>query len=185
VPDSAGTSDGTCTAVNLMNNAAKQTSVRFGRLRLSSAHGSEVLPLPIPIRAEYFLSPTGFVTNAEDNCTTLAANNIQLKNHVPAGFADSMKSANVQTGASFTKGVGSLKLSKPDPRPTARSQVALCVDLGTDTPGSGAPTCTATSANMPWLQGKWSETKYDDDPSSLATFGVYKSGPVIYMQEIH
>lgn len=187
VADTAGASNGTCTAVNLINNPAKQTVMRFGRLRLSNAHGSELLPLTIPVRTEFFRTGTGFVRNDLDSCTTLATNNIQLKNHVPTGFAASMSAANIQIGA-FTDGTGRLSLSAPVPRPAGRSNVMLCVDLGTDTPsttaGVTAPACTATSANMPWLQGKWSETLFDDDPTSLATFGVYKAGPVIHVREV-
>jgi MSHA biogenesis protein MshQ len=49
-----------------------------------------------------------------------------------------------------------------------------------------APVCvTSTAAGMPWLQGRHTETAYDDDPVSRATFGVYRSGPIIYMREIY
>ena len=38
---------------------------------------------------------------------------------------------------------------------------------------------------MPWLQGKWSGSAYDDDPGARATFGVFKSGPIVYLREIY
>lgn len=185
--DAAGTSDGTCAAVNLISKPSKTTRMRFGRLRLWNAHGSEQLGLPIPVKAEYY-SGGNFITNAADNCTGLIAGNVQLKDHAPAGFAATMNAANVQSGGTFSEGVGRLRLSKPGTIPAAKSAVTVCVDLGSDTPsvtaGVAAPACSAASpANMPWLQGRWSETNYDDDPSARATFGVVGNRPFIYMRE--
>lgn len=55
-------------------NAATTTDaqMRFGRLRLAHAHGSELRPLPLPATAQYW-DGQGFRTNSLDYCTALAA----------------------------------------------------------------------------------------------------------------
>lgn len=193
--DTAGTSNGSCTAVNVLTTASKASSMRFGRLRLSNMHGSELLPLPIPMRLEYFTGNSGWATNTLDSCTNIDAANVALQNYVPPAFSSSMPASNVsipvKSGTQkIFQGEGTIRLARPNPAPTNRSSVDVCVDLGPDTAsttaGVVAPVCSAAaSANMPWLQGRWSETKYDDDPVIRATFGVYKSGPIIYRREMY
>jgi len=46
------------------------TTVRSGRLQLSNAYGSELLPLAVPAKVQYW-SPNGWMVNAADSCTTL------------------------------------------------------------------------------------------------------------------
>lgn len=146
--------------------------VRFGRLKLANAHGSELLNLPVPVLAQYW-NGTAFVTNALDNCTALAANNIALTTP-PAGVG-------VSAGITLSNGAGSLILTKPA-TPTKIS-VDLCADLGVDPVGGSV--CSATSAAMSYLQGIWPPgTNYNNDPTARATFGVYKGGnEFIYLRE--
>jgi hypothetical protein len=144
---------------------------RYGRLKLANALGSELLNLPIPIQTQYW-NGSAFITNTADNCTALAANNVKLT-APPAGVS--------ATVGAFASGVGSLTLSPP----TAAAKVAvnLCVDLGADP--VGGTVCTATSANLPYLQGLWAPgSSYNNDPGALATFGVYKgANEFIYLRE--
>ena len=45
--------------------------IRYGRIRMGTAIGSELVNLPVPMRAEYYASSAaGFVTNAADTCST-------------------------------------------------------------------------------------------------------------------
>ncbi len=151
---------------------------RFGRLRLQNAHGSELLNLRIPMTAQYW-NGSAFVTNLNDNCTSIAAANIKLQNYQPAGFPVNMPQANVVTGGAFVNGVGSLRLNKPDP--AVKGSVDVCVDIGAD----NSTTCVATTpATRSYLQGAWTGTDYDDDPAARATFGVYKGrDEFIYLRE--
>jgi MSHA biogenesis protein MshQ len=146
---------------------------RYGRLKLSNAHGSELLKLPIPIQTQYW-NGTSFATNTADNCTTLVTNNIKLTTP-PAGVSATV-------GGAFSSGAGSLILSPPTT--AAKVAVDLCVDLGTDP--VGGTVCTATtSASLPYLQGLWTPgTSYNNDPGARATFGVYKGAKeFIYLRE--
>lgn len=146
---------------------------RYGRLKLSNAHGSELLSLPITFQTQYW-NGTSFVINTADNCTMLATNNVKLI-APPAGVSATV-------GGAFSSGVGSLTLSPPTT--AAKVAVDLCVDLGADP--VGGTVCSATaSANLPYLHGLWSPgTSYNNDPSARATFGVYKgSKEFIYLRE--
>ena len=163
--------------------AAQPTIVRFGRLKLSNAHGSDRLNLPIPMRAEYW-NGTTFVTNTADNCTAIAKSNIALLNYMGGINTTNMPSGNLSVGNAFANGIGSLKLLRPKATVSSKGSVDVCVDLGTDNP----EVCKATSANMPWLQGRWNGagTVYDDDPKSRATFGVFKNAnEFIYIREMY
>ncbi|HEU0219923.1 MAG TPA: DUF6701 domain-containing protein [Gallionella sp.] len=144
-------------------------SLRFGRLKLSNAYGSELLNLSVPIQTQYW-NGTAFVINAADNCTALVANNIKLTSPPPGVSAT--------VGGAFSSGAGSLTLTKPTP--AAKGVVALCVDL--DSGATGDTTCQAAiPAAKLYLQ---TGAAYDKDPTAQATFGVYKgSNQFIYMRE--
>ena len=146
---------------------------RYGQLKLFNAYGSDLLNLPVPIQTQYW-NGSSFVTNTADNCTALSTNNIKLTTP-PAGV-----SATVGVGT-FASGVGSLTLSPPTP--AANAAVNLCVDLGADP--VGGTVCTATTANLPYLQSLWAPgTNYNNDPGARATFGVYKgTNEFIYLRE--
>ena len=143
---------------------------RYGRLKLSNAHGSELLRLPIPLQTQYW-DGIEFVTNTADNCTSLVSANI--------GISTSLAGLTATLGGAFVSGVGSLTLSKS----SARGFATVCVDLGAD-PGVGT-TCTATSASRSYLKGLWAPgTNYDNDPEARATYGVYKgANEFIYLRE--
>jgi uncharacterized repeat protein (TIGR01451 family) len=148
-----------------------RTEARFGRLKLSNAHGSELLKLPIPIQTQYW-NVNAFVTNTADSCTTLIPDNIKLT-AVPGVAA---------VGGAFASGVGSLTLSPPST--AAKVAVDLCVDLGPD-PGGGTACVATNPASLSYLQGLWAPgTSYNNDPGARATFGVYKgANEFIYERE--
>lgn len=127
--------------------------MRFGRLRVQHAYGSERLPLPVPLRAEYYHAGSGtpgFTLNRDDSCTSVApATTIVL------GDAQAPP-ATVTAVAPVSLGSGSATLAASTPR-----QVTVTADL--------------TAALLPWLQvdDDDPDANYDDNPSGLATFGVF------------
>lgn len=156
-PTTAGACGGACTGVSIGT-----LGMRFGRLKLSNAHGSELLDLPVPMETQYW-NGSVFATNTADSCTTIQSANISLVK-TPAACT-----ASVSGNVSFSSGLGNLKLLKPGAACTAD----MTVNLG------------AAAENKTYLQGKWSGANYDKNPTGRATFGVYKGGPVIYMREIY
>ena len=145
-------------------------SMRFGRLRLENAVGSEKLNLPIPIRTEYWTG-TAFQTNTADNCTSIGAANVGLGGHFGGITPANMNNGNVTIGGTFASGVGSLTLTAPAPVPASPGAVTVTVDL--------------TAEAKSYLKGNWGVSTYTLDPSSRAAFGLYGSPPsnFIYFRE--
>lgn len=84
------------------------TTVRSGRLLLSNAYGSELLPLAVPAKVQYW-SANGWMVNAADSCTTLtvptSANN---------GLTNTLRTKTAATISSPVVGGDSrLRLSAP------------------------------------------------------------------------
>lgn len=157
---------------------AGTTQMRFGRLWLTSAYGSEKLDLPVPLEAQYRNSH-GFITNADDNCTAISTANIMLgpygTNNAP-GFSTSV--GNV---SAFASGRAAVRLNKPN----SKGSLKVCADLAATGGPDTDTACTATTrANMPYLEVKRTSANYDEDPGAQISFGVYK-GPqnVIFQRE--
>ena len=148
------------------------TQLRFGRLRLTNAFGSELLNLPIPMQAEYW-SGNYFSVNALDSCTSISSTaNISLTNYQGGINAGNLPSpGSITLGGAFTAGVGSLKLTKPTPKPTVSGSVDLTINLSAE--------------NKTYLQGAWTQRNFNQNPTARAVFGVYKGGPVIYQREVY
>lgn len=150
------------------------TQVRYGRLRLGNAFGSELLDLPLPLAAEYW-NGIGFVPNGDDSCTALASANVELANHQVNLGAGETAVAPAPT-LSFVNGVGALRLTRPGAG--NNGSVDVRIDLGAE--------------GKPYLRGRWNATDddgnpataFDDDPLARASFGVYQSGSqIIYQRE--
>ena len=86
------------------------TIMRYGRMRLSNAHGSELLQLPIKMVAQYW-NGSGYITNRDDNNTLLVAADILFSNY----------QRNLNSGETtvsgvpppFVNGAGQIILSRP------------------------------------------------------------------------
>ncbi|GGI53091.1 hypothetical protein GCM10011430_02650 [Oxalicibacterium solurbis] len=169
-PDGVRITQHNSTTVDATQVFSLPTIIRFGRLKLLNANGAPQNTLSIPMRVEYWDKTKGFITNTDDSCTTL----------LPANFKTTPGATlNI---SNISKGVGSIALNKPTT--PGKTSIDICTDLAGDTtPGT---ICAATtSAGMPWLQGAWGGPNYDDDPTARATFGVFKSGPIIYLRELY
>jgi hypothetical protein len=159
------------------------TEVRYGRLRLQNANGSQLIAMPIPISAQYW-NGSGFVTNTLDNCTVVTAANIAVGNPQPAGFTVGAPTV----GGAFSAGVGSLRL--PAPGAGTRGSVDVSVNLSATGVTAGS-SCTAgmpasTPANRTYLQGLWCTPPgtYTSDPTARATFGANRNtDKFIFQQE--
>jgi len=165
--------------------AAAGAELRYGRLRLANANGSELLPLNMRMTTQYFAAGgAGFVDNTADNCTTIANNNIGFANfklNLTAGAT----AAAMPAGA-FLSGVKNLTLTAPGANKYGSADVV--VDLGTP-----IATCTAlvplpapTSANLAYLRDlqSCSAGNYNQDPTARATFGGYGvNRNFIYLRE--
>jgi MSHA biogenesis protein MshQ len=173
------------------------TEVRFGRLRLKNALGSERLALAVPMQIEFW-NGTGFIVS-NDSCTTLSQNNIVMSNYNQnVAPATPCKTAFPGAAITFTSGVanptlaatgvgnnGSVDLRVRLSASSAAGNYCASVGAGTQTAAAVAP--------LSYLLGRWNSndddananTAYDDDPVSKANFGIYGSQPrqFIYQRE--
>ncbi len=134
---------------------------RFGRVRLANAHGSERLPLNVPVLAEYF-DGTIFRANTADNCSAFALG-------TALAFSNWQRNLNpgetTPTAATLTLagGKGAIPLSAPGAGNSGS------VDLTLDVPA--------------WLEFPWSGAAMAD-PRARASFGLYRGGTgMIYRRE--
>ena len=166
----AGIFNGTGTGISFDSGVG----MRFGRLKLANAYGSELLDLPVPMEAQYW-NGTAFAINTADNCTLIAANNITMGNYQKNLAACE---AAISISGPLSGGKSNLRLVKPGVG--NNGSVDLTVNLGAASSGQTcvAPLPTtqqpATAANQSHLQGNWSGSNYDQNPGGRATFGVYK-----------
>ena len=159
------------------------SEIRFGRLALANAHGSELLALPVPIESQFW-NGSGFARNAADACTQLAANQVVL-----SGWRRDLNACETSVSLSgrFNAGRGNLRFSAPGAGNTG--SVDLVVNLGATASGStcaGGVAAPAAGASQTWLQGAWSGGAYDQNPAARASFGLYRgSKSLIYLREMY
>lgn len=151
---------------------AASKSTRYGRVVLDNAHGSERLPLAVPLRTEYWTEISGtpaFARNLADDCTTFVAGDVVLTT-APAGLPTT-PTARPLTIAPYGDGMGAIELSAPD------------------VPGVADVRLNLSALVLPWLRGDWDGdgdwNEDDSDPTARATFGL-AAGPErrIYRREV-
>lgn len=156
---------------------ASNLAYRYGKLMLYNAHGSELLPLPVQLEAQYW-NGLAYVRNLADSCTVVPPLSVVLKNY--KGNLTACET-NLSATAGMNRGLLGLRLSAPgvasNGMPNTGS-VDMEVNLGTA--ASADKTCItplevpAISGVLPWLGAV--------DPVARATFGIYKT-PIVYMRE--
>jgi hypothetical protein len=161
--------------------------MRFGRLAIRNANGSQLVPLPVQVEAQYWSgAPTNaFITNAADSCTSIAAGNVAMSN-----FTQNLAACETAISGGGVLSAGRKTLQLAAPGSANNGSVDLTVNLGASASGN---TCTAvgagpgpltTTANLPHLQGNWTGVNYDQNPTARATFGVFKGAEeVIFIRE--
>ncbi|WP_054966212.1 DUF6701 domain-containing protein [Thiohalorhabdus denitrificans] len=155
--------------------------VRFGRLALENAHGSELTDLNVPARAEYY-DGERFVANREDDCTPISM----------SGAADAVR-LQLDDGGSWVAAEGEVGLLGGTGGTTqGTATTGLAGGYGTLTlaaPGEGSTGYVDVRADLvelPWLEvdrdGDGSFTEY---PQVRATFGRYRGDDrILYWQEV-
>jgi MSHA biogenesis protein MshQ len=128
--------------VNVVAGANQRTLVagtilRYGRLLIDNAYGSELLNLNVKVTAQYWRG-TSYATNTLDSCTPLGASAFTLTGQGGGLSAANMNAANLVAGA-MSGGVGKVVLTKPTPAPTTKGR-ALLQSVPAYLPGSGRVT---------------------------------------------
>ena len=138
------------------------TEVRFGRLVLDNVFGSELVPLSMPMKVEYF-DGSNFLLNSADNCTVI-------------------NDADLTVTSALSGGISTVTVNSP----TAVNGV-LNIDLTPPGAGNTGDILISPDLNVSldaWLQFNWDGIAGDEDPSATATFGIYEgdSKQIFYRQ---
>ena len=152
--------------------AGSPKQIRFGRLVMDNAYGSELLPLDVPLRTEYWVGSggsSGFAQNALDNCTSLPQANAVLTG---AFVASNNISVSAMIPSTLAGGRGAIRLTAPSP--SQDGQVAVTANL--------------LAFSWLWVDGD-GNNNYNElasaNPSAQASFGVFKSDARrIYQREM-
>lgn len=185
------------------------TKIRYGRLQLSNAFGSEKLPLRVPLRAEYWTG-TYWTINRADVCTEMlagASGSPSAATYVPAGhaanaagntcFGACSSATEVDTAIPGENYAGTVLLSNPTGNLTALSSTptypaqapdSTTLNAGTlsllmSAPPTAPPTATGSLqlilAAPDWLKFNGA------DPKANLSFGIYKgSNRLIFRREL-
>ncbi len=151
------------------NGTEGSTAIRSGRLVLSNAHGSEKLPLAMPLETQYWNGGV-WLTNSDDSCTDITSSLVFVKN--PAALP-------TPSGGGISQGKGTLTFTAPN----QKGSVEVCANIGSD--GNHPVSTCRNGSSHPWLQGSWDgDGQFNDNPAARATFGIYEQRrPVIYRRE--
>lgn len=159
--------------------------VRNGRLRLQNANGSELLPLPLTAVVQYYASDAlAWQPSTGDSCSTLTATNFSFD--FPVSPTNLLSACETKVTVGGSPPTPTVTLDAPGNNNTGWTDIT--VNLGTaagnQCSATGGVGPAALSANKPWLQYDW-QGAGATDPKARATFGVYRSGPVIHRREAY
>ena len=149
--------------------------VRFGRIAISSAAGSQLLPLLLRIQAQYW-NGVAFIDNPMDACTMIQATNVGLGN-----FTQNLSAGETTatiTNTTLVAGRSAVRLSAPGV--SNNGGVDVSINLGGGSNANGCPAftpTTAASAGRSYLRGRWCGSAHDRDPVARARFGIRGGNP--------
>ena len=158
--------------------------IRYGRVRVGTAVGSELVDLPVPMRAEYYASAaTGFVGNGADTCAT----NVSLAFPAYTESLNPGETCVLDLGAPGASGMGCAAAAAPPLRYGA-PPLAGDFNLRLAAPGAGNQGSVLVRATVPpWLRFDWDAGAVgDENPTGQATFGIFGGERrLIYTREIY
>lgn len=151
--------------------------MRYGRLRLANAFGSETEPVIMPARLEYYNGAT-FALNTQDSCTNPGGiATYQLDNTLEAAQTD---------GTILINGAAATTLTIP-----ITTAAAGLINLRFSPPGAGnignTDVTALISATLPWLLYEWdgAGNDFNENPFARANFGIYRGNDrIINWREI-
>lgn len=186
-PDDNGTCDGF--TVDADSGSAGQQSItgtelRFGRLVIDSAGGSELAPVSMPVRTEYWTAGSTWNTNGLDSSTALTvASEVDLTNEVgPEGTIATVDGDQLIDLADAPPGnQGQSTINTP---PVTVTLVGGTAELEFAAPGTAGQTgwlaaLPQLAAGHPYLRYDWDtdgtapDDVLDDNPRARVTFGIF------------
>ena len=170
------------TAVGLPEIATPTgVDMRYGRVALTNAHGSELQNLAMPMRVEYFAgSAQGFALNSADSCTSIAS--LVLTDLDTSDGLDTTETCvwDVDNDSGLgCPGAG------PSGTEFESSPVGGLFNLNLKASGSGNTGVLGLDVLVPpHLRYNWTGSG-DTDPTARATFGIFnKPSTIIFRREV-
>ncbi|MDP2832659.1 MAG: LamG-like jellyroll fold domain-containing protein [Pseudomonadota bacterium] len=149
--------------------------MRLGRLRLGNAVGSELLPLPVPLTAQFW-NGQGYVSNSADNCTAISSPTLTFFSQT----ADNQLAGGETTGsfnATLVAGNGNLWFTAPGAGHYGFMDVGITAPAWLKFNRDGVDQ---------GINGNPDGDLLDDDPRARATFGKRRgSDKVIIRRELY
>jgi MSHA biogenesis protein MshQ len=155
---------------NVASSATEGTAnIRSGRINLKNVYGSELLPLAVPLEAQYW-NGTSYIRNQQDSCTTVPASSIAMGN-----YRNNLTACETQLSGVGTMSAGktTATLTKPGAGNNGSVDLTLNLSSASGTTCTSSTASAATAASIPW---------FGTNPLARATFGIFKT-PIIYMRE--
>lgn len=88
------------------------TTLRYGQMKLSNAHGSEVQQLTINATIQYW-DGTSYVTSTQDSISTFATSDVLFGSVYKSIALDEVSVVSPPASVVFTNGAGSFRMAKP------------------------------------------------------------------------
>ncbi|UTZ28090.1 hypothetical protein HB761_09510 [Vibrio campbellii] len=146
-----------------------QPDIRFGRVDLDDVGGNQGKELRVPLRVEYW-DGSRFITNSDDSQTNVKGVTADQKHIWPTGVGAVPKAVTLGAGGEVASG-HSRSVTAKEAEPY-RQQTRVWLNLE----GGGN--------SLPWLKYDWDKDGYEENPSSVVTFGIHRGNDrVIYRGE--
>lgn len=157
-------------------------ALRYGRLRLQNAIGSQNRSLSLPLQAQYW-DGSVYQVNTLDSCTRLTSSHLSFGN-----YRKTMTNADatvLNSPITLSQGQALITLAKPATGHSGSYDVALALgSTATDASclsWTRSPAASA-GAGLTHLRWPWCGTAADKDPSARASFGLYGGSDAIIFQ---
>jgi hypothetical protein len=159
---------------------APATPLRYGRINLGNAHGSELLDLAMPMQAEYY-SGTSFIANTDDLCS---ASSLTIAD--PEASDTLQASDTCIWDDSITSGSANCTAAAPIGKSYKESGSLASGSFNVNLKAPGKTGALTINADVPdWLKFNW-QNAGNVNPSARATFGIFKgSDKFIYFREVY
>lgn len=166
------------------------TEIRSGRTRLENSFGSELIDMAVPATLEYYTT-NGFVVNAADTCSTvtavltdldLTAGTVSLGDGSATGHT-CIWDDDAESGTNNCTALAGPVASQFEEQPPINGNF----NLNLKAPGATFVGDIGISLTSPtWLQYDWDgDGSHDNDPTSVASFGLYRGDDrIIYWREV-
>jgi MSHA biogenesis protein MshQ len=159
----AGIVDGdNVNATSIVAASPTGVEIRFGRLVLENSFGPETENFPQPMRVEHY-DGSHFVTTSDNDCLSYDAGKVSL--------------SNISLSPSLTDVLGG----------TGKFSAGTNVNIELEATGSGNQgEIGVTYDAYDWLKYDWDDDGvYDENPSAIATFGIYRGNDrIIHWREV-